>query len=194
MIVPIVLMMVIPTSVIAQSGFTEYDSKYFTIAYPSDWTVNDTAIGDLSMCCWNQHHDISFTAPDHDAKVSLAIYGPVFNNTLDKSYWLDQFPYGNIISIDNQTYYMSGRQAAVITLTANNNKQMDVVTFAQVHFPNPCDTKSLPDKSSLTLAYHLMLCYGKPFQFMLIYTSSIDKFPTYLNQFQTMVAKFHVNA
>jgi hypothetical protein len=26
---------------------------------------------------------------------------------------------------------MSGRQAAVITLTANNNKQMDVVTFGK---------------------------------------------------------------
>jgi hypothetical protein len=94
MIAPIVLMMVIPTSVIAQSGFTIYDNKYFTMAYPSDWTVNDTAIGDLSICC-KMYHDISFTAPDHDAKVSLEIYGPVFNNssiTLDKSYWLDNSP------------------------------------------------------------------------------------------------------
>jgi hypothetical protein len=49
MIAAIVLMMVIPTSVIAQSGFTIYDNKYFRMAYPSDWTVNDTAIGDLSI-------------------------------------------------------------------------------------------------------------------------------------------------
>jgi hypothetical protein len=76
---------------------------------------------------------------------------------------------------------MSGRQAAVITLTANNNKEMDVVTFGQVHFPQaPCGTQ-----------LRLLLC--QPFQFTLIYTSSMDNFPTYLNQFQTMVAKFHVN-
>jgi hypothetical protein len=36
MIVSIVLMLVIPASVIAQSGFSEYDNKYFTMVYPGE--------------------------------------------------------------------------------------------------------------------------------------------------------------
>jgi hypothetical protein len=31
----------------AQSNLTEYDNKYFSMAYPSGWTVNDTGFGDL---------------------------------------------------------------------------------------------------------------------------------------------------
>jgi len=47
MIAPIISMMgMMSTSVIAQSGFTEYDNKYFTMAYPTGWTVNDTKLGD----------------------------------------------------------------------------------------------------------------------------------------------------
>jgi hypothetical protein len=180
MIVPIVLMMVIPTSVIAQSSFTAYDNKYFTMVYPSDWTVNDTKFGDLSYATT---HAIVFHSPNDDARVVLVVTGPELSpdNTLDKNYWLNQFPSANILSIDNQTQYMSGRQALVATLLDGNNKQMVVVTLARVHFQDyQCDIKS--DK---------LFC--QPFQFMLMYNTNINNFPTYLNQFQTMVSKFHVN-
>jgi len=181
MIPPIVLMMVIPTNVIAQSGFTEYDNKYFTMAYPSDWTVNDTGFGDLQ---YGTHHTIVFHSPNDDARIVLVVTGPELSpdNTLDKSYWLNQFPAANIISLDNQTQYMSGKQALVATLTdSNNNKQMVVVTLARVHLPGEqCDTKP----------GHL---FCQPFQFFMMYNTNINNFPTYLNQFQTMVSKFHIN-
>jgi hypothetical protein len=38
--------------------------------------------------------------------------------------------------MDNQTQYMSGKQALVANLMANDNKQMVVVTFAKIHFPS----------------------------------------------------------
>jgi len=43
--IPALLM--IPTHIMAQSGFTEYDNKYFTMAYPTGWTVNDTKFADF---------------------------------------------------------------------------------------------------------------------------------------------------
>jgi len=173
--IPALLM--IPT--MAQSGFTEYDNKYFTMAYPRGWTVNNTKFGDLLMCCY---HDVIFTSPNANAKITLEVYGFVVPPrdlvTLDKDYW--QNLYGNIISIDNQTQYMSGRQAVVVTLTANTNKQINVITFAPAFSNVNCNTSR-----------QLLTC--QPFQFTLTYTTSIDNFPTYLNQFQTMVTKLHVN-
>jgi len=133
------------------------------------------------MCCY---HDVIFTSPNANAKITLEVYGFVVPPrdlvTLDKDYWQNKFSYGNIISIDNQTQYMSGRQAVVVTLTANTNKQINVITFAPAFSDVNCNTSR-----------QLLSC--QPFQFTLTYTTSIDNFPTYLNQFQTMVSKFHVN-
>lgn len=93
-IASIVLMMVIPTSVIAQSGFTAYDNKYFTMIYPSGWTVNDTGLGDLLYHVKWRHHTVIFDSPNDNARIHLDIYGPVHapigSVTLDKNYWLDQ--------------------------------------------------------------------------------------------------------
>jgi hypothetical protein len=128
------LLLAIPMTgkTMAQSGFTDYDNKYFTMVYPSGWTVNDTGFSDLDLCCNPYHHLIN--APGNDARISLEVYGPVLHAplpccvTLNKNYWLNKLSYGDIISIDNQTQYMSGKQALVANLVAHNNdnKQMIV--------------------------------------------------------------------
>jgi hypothetical protein len=188
-VLAIVSLLVVPTSTaMAQSGFSEYDNKYFTIPYPNGWTVNDTALGgDLGLCC-DIYHTVSFIAPNN-AIVRLMIHGPIHppfgSVTLNKDYWMNVFNYGNVISIDNQTQYMLGKQALVATLLAtnNNNKQMNVVAFHQVHFP--------ADIADCTTNPTLMLC--QPYQFVLMYTNNINDFQTYLPQFQMMVSKLHVN-
>ena len=81
--------------------------------------------------------------------------------------------------IDNHTQYMDGRQALVATTSDQYNKQIMIVTSARVHLPDTqCDPNTL---------------FCQPFQFLLMYNTNVDNFPTYLNQFQTMVSKFHVN-
>lgn len=83
MIPPTVLMMVIPTNGIAQSGFTEYDNELFTIAYPYSWTVNETGVGNPGSTSVDETHIVKFNTPINDAFVSLT-WKPVGPHTTDR--------------------------------------------------------------------------------------------------------------
>jgi hypothetical protein len=74
--------------------------------------------------------------------------------------------------MDNETNYVAGRQALVATLTNGIVKENFVVTYIPINLPN----------------IHAWWMYW------FIYSSPIDGYPTYLDTFQTMIAKFHANA
>jgi hypothetical protein len=45
LLLPLFLLSIPATNVIAQSDFREYDNALFTIAHPSSWTIDETGVG-----------------------------------------------------------------------------------------------------------------------------------------------------
>jgi hypothetical protein len=149
----------------AQTNLTEYDNQFFTIGYPSDWTINDTGTnGSWSV---GVTHAVKFHTPSDR--------GWTGNATLDKSYWLKYLESSSgytVTMIDNETNYVDRQQALVATLTNGIVEEKFVVTFIPINLPN----------------VHAWWMYW------FMYASHIDGYPTYLYTFQTMLAKFHANA
>jgi hypothetical protein len=81
---------------------------------------------------------------------------------LDKNVWFNSLSSsGTVISIDNETQYVSGEPALVATLTNGLNKEMVIVTFVQVRIGQ-------------------FGAHGT-WMFEFVYASSLDDYPTYPN-------------
>jgi hypothetical protein len=107
------LLVTMPTNVMAQSDFTEYNGgTLFTIGYPQLWTVDNTGIGNPDSTRIDLTHQAKFSTPFNDAFVTVTWRPVISNITLNKDNWFNTLAsIGTVLSIDNQTQYVSGRDS-----------------------------------------------------------------------------------
>jgi hypothetical protein len=166
LIIPLLMMTTASPAQALPSDFRLYNGLLFRVYYPAGWTVNQT--GNIKQGTVMFHSEFNDTQP---ATVYIKWYPlPPLNwsqyggyMNRDHLYKILENDGTYVMTISNDSWYASGHPALHVSAIKGDNEFSIVATHAQNTIYN------------------------------LVYVVTINDYPAHLNQFEAMVATFHIH-